>query len=473
MFHSLRWRIAALYALLLAVAVAAIGIVIVLRFQSILYQNAAQRVDRTMVAIVAAAHLTGLLDATNESPLETLINSGNVENWESPTTFVQIDAADGAVLNKSSNLGSQIFPANHALGPASPGPVFRKVDMPSGSFLVEDRFLPLAPGLAVTVHVGEPLDALQRTFAQARNAIASIVAAAVLAVIALSLLIARQVTEPINELARTMRQSGTDLLERRVAIRKRTDEIGQLAESFDDLLARLGESFARERQFISDASHELKTPLTSIKANAQLLLRWGNSDATVLHDSLETIAGESGTLAGIVNGMLTLAKADRGDAVLDDPVWLGEVTAEAVSLAQPRAREKGLELSVRVERDAIVIGDASLLRQLASNLIDNAIKFTERGAVRVSVGSTSNRAWLDVSDTGPGIPQDELSRIFERFYRADKARSRDVPGTGLGLAIVSSIARVHGGSVGATTLLGGGASFRATFPVTSPLTKFS
>lgn len=468
MFRSLRWRIAALYALLLAVALAAIGVAIVVRFQSILYENTAQRVDRTMTAIVEAARPAGLLDATNESPLETLINSGNVENWESPTTYIQVDATDGAVLNKSSNLGSQAFPQNPALGAAKPGPMFRKVDLPSGWFLVEDRLLQVAPGAAVAVHVGEPLDALQRTFAQARNTIVGIVVAAILAVILLSLLIAHQVTEPINELTRTMRESGTDLLGRRVAIRKRHDEIGQLAESFDDLLARLGEAFARERQFISDASHELRTPLTSIKANAQLLLRWGNRDPKVLHDSLETIADESGALAGIVSGMLTLAKADRGDAVLEDPVSLGAVTQEAAHRAQAHAAEKSLTLDVRIDRDAIVRGDESLLRQLVSNLIDNAIKFTDRGSVSASVGSADGRAWIEVRDTGAGISQDELPRIFERFYRADKARSRDVPGTGLGLAIVSSIARVHGGSVSAASLPAGGASFRATFP-TAPL----
>ncbi len=465
MFRSLRWRIAALYGLLLAVALAAIGVAIVVRFQTILYENTAQRVDRTMAAIVQAAYPAGLLDTTNESPFETLINSGNVENWQSPTTYVQVDAANGAVLNKSSNLGSEAFPQNPALDPADPGPTFRQVDLPSGWFLVEDRLLQVAPGVAVAVHVGEPLGALQRTFAQARNTIVGIVAAAILAVIALSLLIARQVTEPINDLARTMRESGTDLLGRRVAIRKRKDEIGQLAESFDDLLARLGEAFARERQFISDASHELRTPLTSIKANAQLLLRWGNSDPKVLHDSLETIAGESGALAGIVGGMLTLAKADRGDAVLEHRVSLGAVTQEAANRARARAVEKGLALNVCVDREVIVIGDESLLRQLVSNLIDNAIKFTDRGAVDASVGSANDLAWIEVRDTGPGIPKDELPRIFERFYRADKARSREVPGTGLGLAIVSSIARVHGGSVSAASLSTGGASFRATFPI--------
>jgi two-component system sensor histidine kinase ResE len=112
----------------------------------------------------------------------------------------------------------------------------------------------------------------------------------------------------------------------------------------------------------------------------------------------------------------------------------------------------------------IVSGDPNLLRQLIANLVDNAIKFTERGTVRITLGSDDARAWVDVADSGPGIPETELPNIFERFYRADPARSRDVPGTGLGLAIVRSIARVHGGTVAASGAAEGGTLFRATFP---------
>jgi signal transduction histidine kinase len=463
-FGSLRWRIASGYALLLAVVVAAIGVLIVWRFQAILYDNAAQRVNRTMGEIVADARPNELFDLSGETPLETLINSGNIERWDSPTTYVQISTPGGAVLNKSSNLGSESFPRNPNVSFLHPGPQYRTVQLESGPFLVEDEYLQLDPQTAVTAQVAEPLDVLQRTLAQTRYSIATIILAALAAVVVLSILLARQVTEPVNELARTMREIETDHLERRVRLRSRRDEIGQLAESFNDLLARLGEAFARERQFISDASHELKTPLTSIKANAQMLLRWGNRDETVLRDSLETIANESGLLANMVNGMLTLAKADRGDDIPKTAVSLAAIAIQSVRLAQQRATEKGLALSTSGTGEAMVLGDEVLLRQLVGNLIDNAIKFTERGEVVATVGSNADESWIEIRDTGSGVPEDEIPMIFERFYRADKARSRTVQGTGLGLAIVRSIARVHDGVVTAARLPGGGTLFRAAFP---------
>jgi len=290
----------------------------------------------------------------------------------------------------------------------------------------------------------------------------------------LSLLLASQAIEPINRLSRAMREIGSNRLDRRLAWQRRNDEIGALAESFDDLLARLEEAFARERQFISDASHELKTPLTSINANAQMLLRWGDRDPAVREESLHTIVSESATLAGMVNGMLTLAKADRGDDIPKEPVALAHVANEAMRNALHRAHEKGLALTFDgCNPSPIVFGNEHLLRQLASNLIDNAIKFTENGSVAVRIGCDAQNAWIEVEDTGAGIPEAELPRIFERFYRADRARSRDIPGTGLGLAIVRSIARVHDAQVVAERATGGGTRFRATFallpqPLTGP-----
>jgi two-component system OmpR family sensor kinase len=242
------------------------------------------------------------------------------------------------------------------------------------------------------------------------------------------------------------------------------------------LLARLEEAFARERRFISDASHELKTPLTSINSNAQMLMRWGDREPEIRRESLETIAAESASLAGMVNGMLTLAKADRGDDVPKEPVSLAQLASEAVRGSAQRAADKHLGLTFEHAAVPIVIGDPSLLRQLVGNLIDNAIKFTDEGFVDVRVGAEGNEAWVEVSDSGPGIPEEELAFVFDRFYRTDKARSRSggVPGTGLGLAIVRSIARVHAGEVSAGRSQAGGALFRVVFPCMDlPLTDIS
>jgi two-component system, OmpR family, sensor kinase len=473
---SLKWRIAIGYSVLLIVAMTVMSGFIVWRFQQILYDQAEASVNATMRAIVQFAQQETTpfsLEDTSMSTLQFLFNSSNLATWNSANSYVQVDTSDGYPLAKTANLGASTIPPNPKLS-AEHDVAFRQVTIDGRPFLVEDRYLHVGANSAV-IHAAEPLDTLQRTFASARDAIGIILAAAVAAVVIFSIVLAGQATTPINELSHEMREISSDRLamaggagftdgKRRLPWRGRRDEIGRLAQSFNDLLQRLAEAFARERQFISDASHELKTPLTSINANAQMLLRWGDRDQAIRRESLETIARESADLAGMVNGMLTLAKADRGDEIPKEPVSLAQIASEVVQNATPRAAEKQLELTFAHNGAPIVFGDASLLRQMVGNLVDNAIKFSDRGRVGVRVGGDKTTAWVEVTDSGPGIPAQELPHVFDRFYRADKARSREVPGTGLGLAIVRSIAQAHDGEASAGKAPGGGALFRVSLP---------
>jgi two-component system, OmpR family, sensor kinase len=439
--------------------------VIAWRFQVILYDQARQRIDATMQEIVAATQPANPFDIVDfgTEPLAPLLNSNNLAAWQSITTYVQVDSASGYPLARTGNLGGTRLPPNLTLTPAK-ATEFRTISLDGRSFLVEDRLF-RGGSFSAVVHVAEPLDALKAAFGQAGEAIAFIIVIAALAFIVLSIALASQISGPIVALSTAMHEIGSDRLDLRLPPSTRTDEIGELNRSFNDLLTRLEEAFARERQFISDASHELKTPLTSINANAQMLLRWGDSEPEVRRESLETIEHESATLAQMVNGMLTLAKADRGDDIPKEPLSLSHLAQDVARAAAPRAAEKGITLTCEpTQAPTIVIGDPYLIRQLIANLVDNAIKFTTQGGVRIALGSDERTAWVEVADSGPGIAERELPNIFERFYRADRARSRDVPGTGLGLAIVRSIARVHGGTVGASRAPEGGTLFRAAFP---------
>ena len=461
----MKWRIAAGYAILLIVVLIATSGIIAWRFQGILYDEARARVDNVMREIVQAAQPQpnpfAIQDLASDS-ITQLFNSNNLATWESPTTFIQVDSPSGYPLAKTTNLGAARIPPNTTLDLVHDAD-FRSVSLDGRPFLVEDRII-RSGNFGAIVHVAEPLDALNRTFAQTRRAVILVLIAAASAVIGLSIVLAQQAIDPITRLSQAMREIRSDRLDLRLNWPKRNDEIGELTQSFDDLLARLEEAFARERQFIADASHELKTPLTSINANAQMLLRWGDRDETIRRESLETIAGESASLAGMVNGMLTLAKADRGDAIPKEPLSLAAVAQDAVRGASQRASDKGLALNFRGDESVIVFGEPGLLRQLIGNLVDNALKFTEAGTVDVRVGGNATQAWVEVDDSGPGIPEEDWAHVFDRFYRADKARSRDIPGTGLGLAIVRSIARVHNGTVTVQRGARGGARFRATFP---------
>ncbi len=472
---TFRWRIAAAYALLLVLVLTATSAVIVSRFQAILSQEARRNVETTMREIAQAARSSDPFasqELTGDA-IAPFFTSENLDTWASPTTFVQVDTTSGYPIARTSNLGGVRIPPYTALTPAH-DTAFRTISYGGHTLLVEDRLFGAGASGAI-VHVAESLDALERTFAQTRATIALILLGAIAAVVLLAFAIASRAIAPITRLSLAMREIGSDRLDRRLDAPPRNDEIGELVRSFNDLLARLEEAFARERQFISDASHELKTPLTSINANAQLLLRWGDRDETIRRESLETIQHESAMLAEMVNGMLTLAKADRGDAMPKEPVSLAHVAQEALRSCAGRAAERGLALKYEPSVESTIVeGDAHLLRQLVGNLIDNAIKFTPAGHVRVALGANGGDAWVEVNDTGPGIADDELARVFERFYRADKAHSRSVAGTGLGLAIVRSIARVHGGHVEAGRAPEGGARMRVTLPRLDPtLTELS
>lgn len=462
---SLRWRIAVWYALLLVVVTIALGVAITLRFEGILRGQAQDHVLATLADIrtAAAPSPNSFLFSEGGDSLLILENPDNLQRWSSTSTFIEVDDPRGYPVAKSFNMDPLTTFGNPGITPMRPATI-REVHVQNRPFLVAAQVL-VSGNHALIVQVGEPLDQLYRAFRQIEWSIAVILFIAVAAVTIVSFVLASQITTPINELAGAMREIGSEGLHRRLRWKGRRDEVGRLAETFDDLLARLEEAFARERQFISDASHELKTPLTSINANAQMLARWGDRDERIRTESLQTIIDESASLANMVNGMLTLAKADSGDAVPKEPLSLTAVAREAVAATAQRAGEKGLELRLEADGESpIVEGDGALLRQMITNLVDNAIKFTERGSVTVRVRPSDGDAVVEVEDTGPGIDPAELPLIFDRFYRTDKSRTREVPGTGLGLAIVRSIARVHKGRVEAERPQSGGTLMRVRLP---------
>lgn len=317
-----------------------------------------------------------------------------------------------------------------------------------------------------TAIIAERLDNINSLVTRAKRVLVLVALLSTIVVVGVSTFIANAAIDPIKQLTTAMKEIGSDRLDRRLAWSGRADEVGQLALAFDAMLARLQDAFARERQFISDASHELKTPLTVINANAQLLERWGDRDPEVRIDSLAAIRTESASLAAMVNGMLTLAKADSGDDIPKEPLILERLVADVVVHARDRAVRKGLNLSydgISGSR-SVVLGDASLLRQLFSNLIDNAIKFTDSGTIVVRTSGTESEAIVEVLDSGVGIDPAVAEQLFDRFFRSDASHSRTIEGTGLGLAIVRSIARVHGGRVSAAPRPESGSVFRVVLP---------
>ena len=239
------------------------------------------------------------------------------------------------------------------------------------------------------------------------------------------------------------------------------DEVRPLVDALNGLLARLGGALSTQRQFIADAAHELRTPLTALKLQLQLAER--------ARDDGERAKAHATLRAGIdratrlVHQLLTLAREDPdAPAERDAAVDLGAVTRDAIRESEAAAQAKGLTLTGRIDDGLVLPGNAAALRALVDNLVDNAIRYTSAGGVTVRAYRGGDMATVEVEDTGPGIPEVERERVFDRFYRGEAAAAG---GTGLGLAIVRRIAQRHGGDVRLLAAPGGGLLVRTSLPL--------
>jgi signal transduction histidine kinase len=290
---------------------------------------------------------------------------------------------------------------------------------------------------------------------------------------------------PVKTITQTARQISETDLSRRLNLGTH-DELGELAETFDQMLARLQAAFERQRQFTADASHELRTPLTIVNLEANRALEAERSPQEYRH-ALGLIQSENEFMTRLVNNLLTLSRMDAGQTVLNlEKVDLSDLALEAVERLAPIAAQKQVHLSTGELPELIVNGDRQFLTQMITNLVDNGIKYTrgEDKRVRVETGCRTvegeSIAWLQVVDNGPGIPVKHLTRLFDRFYQLDRSRSRDqseieiestldnaTAGSGLGLSIVQWIARAHGGDVVVQSTVGQGTTFEVTLPLST------
>ena len=263
-------------------------------------------------------------------------------------------------------------------------------------------------------------------------------------------LLARKGLAPLAAIATTTERITAENLDERLPVTNRGDELGRLASRFNDLLARLSASFSQQRQFMTDASHELRTPLSVMRTAAQVALQKPQRTEAEYREALAIIEQQTSQLTRIVEDMFTLARADLGKIPLEmTNLYLDEVIADVTRTSAVLAQRKGVSLKSQDVQEAPYRGDEGLLRQLISNLLDNAIKYIpEGGTVEVGLRRLSAAYEITVSDTGPGIPVDVQPHIFERFYRADGVRGTNGPfGAGLGLSIARSIAHLHRGEL--------------------------
>ena len=282
-------------------------------------------------------------------------------------------------------------------------------------------------------------------------------------VLLLSLLLSMALTEKISRLLTAIQQVREGAYGHRAEIRG-GDEIAQIGDAFNSLADRLQTTEDARRRFVSDASHELKTPLAAIRLLTDSILQTDGMDQATTREFVADIGMEAERLSRITEDLLQLTKLDNGVMPAATVVDVLPVLEQVMRMMSLMAQEKGSELTFSAEDGCMVKATRDEVHQVIYNLTDNALKYSAGGPVQISLRKRHGQVILSVADRGPGIPEADLPRIFERFYRVDKARSRAAGGTGLGLSIVSDTVKRRGGTVEAANRTGGGSVFTVRWP---------
>ena len=411
---------------------------------------------------LAAELMTGNIEVGADGIIRMPLPS-DLATLQTASTFLIIANREGEIVVQSSNLAG----FDELLDPESLGTseVYRLVPREDTLLRVftvpvfDDNQQPIGH-----IQVARLLDNFQIFNRVLSRALLISMGAAIASLVVLTILTS-SVFRPLEDIATVARQiTRADDLSRRVPHSNRTDEIGELARAFNQTLERLDRLFRSQQRFLADVSHELRTPLTSVRGNLDLMSRFGRYD----EESMAVIQDEMERMSRLLGDLLLLARADTGGLPLrHEPVELDNILFEVYR--QVSRIEKPVSVDLTAVDQAMILGDEDRLKQLILNLVDNSIKYTQPGgAVRLSLDKDSGWAHLTVSDTGVGIPPEDLPHIFDRFYRVDKARSRAQGGSGLGLAIAKWIVLAHGGTIQVDSTVGQGTTFRVTLPLYQP-----
>jgi heavy metal sensor kinase len=278
--------------------------------------------------------------------------------------------------------------------------------------------------------------------------------------------LASRALSPIDQITRTAQRISTEDLSARLNLHGTDDEIGRLATTFDNMLVRLEDGFERERQFTSDASHELRTPLAAMQAILSVTRERKRSPEDY-ETALEDLSEETDHLRALTENLLYVARGDMRPAEPHEIVDLSALLIDVSGSLRQMAESKGLDLNHKIQNDLLIKGDSDALIRVFVNLLDNAIKYTDKGVINITATDNGgDYIEILISDTGRGIDSRHLPHIFERFYRVDQSRATE--GFGLGLAIVQEIVGAHQGTIKVTSQFDSGTIFRLSFPKAKP-----
>lgn len=463
---SIRWRLTLTYTGVLALSILVFSVALYAALQQYLWRQT----DHAL--------------ATRAAEITRRLNMPGMHGWRGgmllpytsvfayPDTYVQIVDASGEVVARSANLGTESLPvlAGTLETARQNGAFWQTLETDGRKLRVYN--LPFVTGnnrLIGVLQVGRSLEPIYTVLHRLMLALFGVGLVMIVMATGAGYYLARTALAPVDHLTRVaMAISETRDLERRVEYRGPEDEIGRLAAAFNNMVARLAtaqrslaEAYAAQRRFVADVSHELRTPLTIIRGNLELLQQMDQGD-TAWREILADATGEAERMSRLLNNLLILARADAGQHIEKAPLDLGalvqDVARQAPLLGPNPFRTRDLDTLAGAQ----IMGNADYLKQLFLILLDNAFKYTPP-AGEITLAATCKEGWyaVSVTDTGPGIPPEEIPRIFERFFRGQAGRTT---GTGLGLAIARWIAEEHGGRLEVVSRAGQGSTFTVWFP---------
>lgn len=380
-----------------------------------------------------------------------------------PNTMVVFRDVGGGEVLKGSDLGVElpVFDDEQAHWGITNGVEYVAVPrVSSGAVVGTDYVMRPAPDRGLAGRLGSTFGFLEQQWWQL--ILAGVIAAAIALILARWL--ARGMTKPLRDMAQAAKKMATGDYGQRVETRSR-DEVGQLADAFNRMSSELASVEQLRRDLVGNVSHELKTPISALRAHLENVL-----DGVEAPDpqTLQVMLQQSDRLSALVDQLLELSRLESGDLLLEQvPLALEPLVSEVVSEVGVARGSMGVDVQNEVPRDlAMVWADPGRVHQVLFNLLDNAVRFTPPGGdVKVSARRVNGRCEVRVTDTGPGIAAEHLPKVFERFYRVDPARSREGGGTGIGLAIARSVVEAHGGQIRADSEVGKGSVFTFDLPV--------
>lgn len=381
--------------------------------------------------------------------------------------------ANGALLEVADAKGAWLFRSPQFLRacPSLPQPAasdiaFLTTNLDSSQYRVALEHVEVA-GARFQIHAAVPTEPFDQALDRFRIIEKEALPLLVLLASLLGYWLSGKSLQPVNRIIQTAEQIGAQNLSRRLEVPEPRDELRRLTETLNAMLARIEASFQSITQFTADASHDLRTPLAVIRTTAEIALRRSRPDGEY-KDALSRILLTSVETSGLLENLLTLARADAGAAGLEMlPLDLTAHLWKAREQGAVLAADKSLSITLRTPNMPVWIrADKIAIHRLLLILIDNAVKYTPPGGhCEIALSQNQDHAHIAVKDSGIGIPESDLDFIFERFRRADRARSRETPGAGLGLAIARWITQMHGGTIRAESTLGTGSVFHIHLPI--------